>query len=98
MRNSIIRIFGAVVVSMALITACEEAESKKEKALVYEGMSSEELKSVLGEPLSIDSKGEIFDANTMKKMSVQAWSYQKRVVLLINDTVKNPNINSGESN
>jgi len=98
MRKPILKIYSAAVIASALMTACEEPEPKKERGLVYEGMSSEQLKSVLGTPLSIDSKGEIFDANTMKKISVQAWSYDKRIVLLINDTVKNPNFNSGEAN
>lgn len=56
-------------------------------------MSSSELRLVLGEPKKIDSKDEIFDAKSMTKMSLEHWVYEKRIVLLINDTVKNPNLN-----
>jgi hypothetical protein len=61
--------------------------------MVYEGMSAAKLRQVLGEPMKIDSKSEIFNAQSMTKMSLEHWVYEKRTVLLINDTVKNPNLN-----
>ena len=73
-------------------------ESEKQKELVYEGMSSQELEDILGNPNSINSRGEIFNAETMTKMSVEEWIYDKRTVLLINDTVKNPKLNSSGAN
>ncbi|MGB6037065.1 MAG: hypothetical protein WBG42_12405 [Cryomorphaceae bacterium] len=65
----------------------------KPKPMIYEGMSATELRDVLGEPIEIDSKSEIFNAQSMTKMSLEHWVYERRTVLLINDTVKNPNLN-----
>lgn len=76
------------------ILSCGNPEKEiKERPLVYEGMSGEELKNVLGLPARIDSLSPIYDGETMKKMPVEKWFYQKRTVILINDTVKNPNLN-----
>jgi hypothetical protein len=87
----------AIRVSLVLIllTSCGVSSTKNEESrpLVYEGMSADELRGVLGEPKEIDDKGEIFDAKSMTKMSLQHWIYDKRVVILINDTVKDPNLN-----
>ena len=47
-------------------------------------------------PEGLPKRGEIFDAETMKMISVQEWIYDKRTVLLINDTVKNPRVNLNE--
>ena len=61
--------------------------------MVYEGMSATELRIAIGEPNEIDEKSKIFDAESMTKISQEHWIYEKRTVLLINDTVKDPNIN-----
>ena len=63
------------------------------RPLVYEGMSATELRNAIGEPNGIDEKNKIFDAESMQKISQEHWIYEKRTVLLINDTVKDPNIN-----
>ncbi len=82
-----------IPIILFLIVSCSDSEIKAEKQrpLVYEGMSSAELIDVLGEPLEIDTSGFVFDARTMKKGPVIRYRFEKRAVLLINDTVKNPN-------
>ncbi len=83
------------VIGLFIFISCGESSVKNEKPrpLVYEGMSADDLRSVLGEPEEIDDRGEIFDAQSMTKMSLEHWIYEKRVVILINDTVKDPNLN-----
>ncbi|MCZ4408284.1 hypothetical protein O3Q51_05660 [Cryomorphaceae bacterium 1068] len=84
-----------ISLALFLFISCAESSTKREepRPLVYEGMSADELRGVLGEPKEIDDRGEIFDAQSMTKMSLQHWIYDKRVVILINDTVKDPNLN-----
>jgi len=79
----------------SIITSCDSSDSENvsERPLVYEGMSKAELQSVLGEPLKIEIKPEIFDGQTMKRLTLEHWEYKKRTVVLINDTVKNANLN-----
>ena len=78
------------------LVGCGSNEVKKEeRPLVYEGMPKEELEYVLGQPIRVDSLNPIFDGETMKKMPVEKWVFKKRTVILINDSVKNPNFNSG---
>ena len=60
--------------------------------MVYEGMPANELENVLGKPTNIDSSGSVFDANKGKTIKVQKWYYDKRTVVLIDDTVKTPNL------
>lgn len=80
--------------ALLLLVSCSNSDSQeKHKALVHEGMSALELRKVLGEPIKVEDKSKIFDAQSMTKISLEHWVYEKRVVLLINDTVKNPNLN-----
>lgn len=67
------------------------------KPLVYEGMSAKELEDVLGMPMDKDTGRYVYEGETMEKLPVEKWVYSKRIVLLINDTVKNPNLNSSEA-
>lgn len=60
--------------------------------MVYEGMPINELKDVLGEPQNIDSAGSVYDANLGIKKQVEKWRYEKRTVIVINDTVLKPNL------
>jgi hypothetical protein len=84
-----------ISIAFFIFTSCQESTSQdiKPQSLVHEGMSATELRAVLGEPKEINTKNEIFDAQSMTKMSLEQWVYEKRTVLLINDTVKNPNLN-----
>lgn len=75
---------------IALMAACSPSEPRKEKPLVYEGMSKAELEQVLGLPNLQDTLGHMLDVNTNGKIFLERWSYDKRTVLIINDTVKNP--------
>jgi hypothetical protein len=84
-----------LVLLIWIAAACANREEKP-KPLVYEGMSGEELEKTLGLPSEKDSLQPIFDGETMERLPVEKWIYEKRTVLLINDTVKNPNVNSNE--
>lgn len=83
-----------VLLSVLLLPffSCSSGKKKEVRPLVYEGMSAEELRNNLGEPVSIDSTGKVFDTRYKKKMVVEKWKYAKRTVLLINDTVKDSNL------
>ena len=85
-----------LIISIALSSiwiSCQGENKKEVKALVYEGMSRQDLRNKLGEPISIDSSGHVFDTQRQKKVRLEKWEYDKRTVLIINDTVKDPNIN-----
>lgn len=71
---------------------CTEPGKQKIPPLVYEGMSATELRQNLGEPISIDSSGSVFNPEKRKKIKLEKWKYDKRTVLLMNDTVKDSNI------
>lgn len=90
-----IRSFLSLAVAVATIssTSCSNPNQQDEKPLVYEGMSSQELRDKLGDPLSIDSSGKVYDAQHKKKLILEKWEYEKRTVLIINDTVKDSNLN-----
>jgi len=81
--------------TILLLSSCGESARREAtpRPLVYEGMSATELRIAIGEPNEIDEKSKIFDAESMTKISQEHWIYEKRTVLLINDTVKDPNIN-----
>jgi hypothetical protein len=81
-----------VLILSLVLTACAEHAQKEPRPLVYEGMSKSELENVLGVPRSIDSTGSVFSAESGKKLKIERWKYEKRTVLIINDTVTQPNI------
>ena len=56
-------------------------------------MSKNDLIINLGEPISKDSSSKVYDPVSKKMLAVEKWQYDKRTVLLINDTVKDPLIN-----
>jgi hypothetical protein len=91
MRNALF--FLLLMVSPLTSCKSDSHQGEAKRALVYEGMPASELRSVLGEPLKIETKPEIINGQTMQKMSLEHWIYDKRTVVLINDTVKNANIN-----
>jgi hypothetical protein len=81
-----------VLILSLVLTACAEQAQKEPRPLVYEGMPKSELENVLGVPRSIDSTGSVFSAESGKKLKIERWTYEKRTVLIINDTVTQPNI------
>lgn len=91
MIKQLFSFFGALFIILA--PGCTSEKPQNEKPLVYEGMSAQELRNNLGEPTSIDSSGQIYDTRYKKKMIVERWRYDKRTVLIINDTVKDSNLN-----
>ncbi len=80
----------------SLTTACsggnQEKENTQVRSMVYEGMPAKDLENILGTPAKIDSSGSVFDANKGKTIKVQKWYYEKRVVVLIDDTVIKPTL------
>jgi len=88
-------LFGLSLVLLVGCSLSNENSTTTAKKMVYEGMSADELIQTLGNPNSVAIRDSIFDANSMSKMAVEQWNYSKRSVLLINDSVKHPNINSG---
>ena len=80
--------------TLLLCVSCSNSSEKiEEKPLVYEGMSKNDLIINLGEPISKDSSSKVYDPVSKKMLAVEKWQYDKRTVLLINDTVKDPLIN-----
>ncbi len=76
-----------------LLNSCTTSNPSEESArpLVYEGMSAEDLKSVLGNPERRDTSGLVYDAESDTRKRMERWYYDKRTVILINDTVKSSN-------
>lgn len=84
-----------VLFVFTLFTACtgnQKENEAKARPMVYEGMSAGDLENILGQPIKIDSSGSVFDANKGKTIKVQKWYYEKRTVVLIDDTVITPNL------
>lgn len=77
------------------LQACtfSEPEKKKERPMVYEGMPIEDLTIVLGTPDSIQSGGSVYNADLSKTQKVEKWYFDTRTVVVIDDTVKTPNMN-----
>lgn len=88
-KNTIIISIGAL-----LWAQCSNINSEETavKPLVYEGMSSQELERVLGKPNEKDSVSAIYLADQKKTVAIEKWFYDKRIVLIINDTIKDPNV------
>lgn len=93
MCNRIFAITGGLAV--LLLTACGPGKEQRESAarpMVYEGMPAAHLREVIGDPASIEPGGSVYDANTGKTKKVEKWHYDKRIVVIIDDTVKTPNL------
>lgn len=86
--NSRIGIF----ILMVLLVSCGQPKKAPEKPLIYEGMPSKELLNILGNPLSIDSSGRVFNAELREIQKMETWAFPNRIVLIINDTVKDPSL------
>ena len=76
---------------MAACSCAPTPDAEKVRPMVYEGMSVADLREILGEPFAKDSLSTIYMADYGKTVVVEKWSYDKRTVLVINDTIKNPN-------
>lgn len=82
-----------LILSALSFSACDTGDPPEEvRPLVYEGMSAEELRQTLGNPEKTEPGGTVYDANAEKTKVVEKWFYAKRTVVLIDDTVKSPNI------
>ncbi len=79
-----------LLLGISLLTACGETAREKQRPMVYEGMPATELESKLGVPESIDTSGTIYDIALNRKVPLLLWRYETRVVLIFNDTVKEP--------
>lgn len=95
-------LYGLAMGLLVILFSCSGADSNNDErqALVYEGMPKSELLNVLGQPNRIDTTGKIFQTRTNEIQTLERWFYDKRIVVVINDSVKNPNVkgvNSGEA-
>lgn len=59
--------------------------------MIYEGMPVNEVEQLLGRPDSISKNGTIYDVEAGKKKSLYRWHYEKRTIVIVEDTVKVPN-------
>ncbi len=85
-----------LILPIGILFFCSCSEQKNEQkvqSLIYEGMSKNELILNLGQPTSIDSSSKVYDPVQKKLLEVEKWVYAKRTVLIINDTIKDPNLN-----
>lgn len=90
--NFRISILAFFVITLAACTENQKEMETKAKPMVYEGMPAGDLENILGKPTKVDSSGSVFDANKGKTIKVQKWYYEKRTVVLIDDTVITPNL------
>jgi len=67
-------------------------EKQRERPMIYEGMPTTELTQLLGEPDSIQSGGMVYNANFDKNLVVKKWYYNTRTIVVIDDTVKTPQL------
>lgn len=91
------KLIGAIT-SFTLISCCvaiaacqNEPPPEEQRPMVYEGMPINELRQTLGKPDTIQPGGTVYDANTESTKKVEKWVYEKRTVVVIDDTVKSPN-------
>lgn len=76
-----------------LFCSCtSQPQEEKIRPMVYEGMAADELRKVLGEPAQIDTLAPLYSADLEQMVDVVKWQYEKRTVIIINDTIKNPNL------
>lgn len=68
------------------------ADTKNLRPMVYEGMPINDLSITLGKPDSIEPGGTIYNADYNKTQKVVKWYYDERTVVIIDDTVKTPNL------
>lgn len=61
--------------------------------MVYEGMPVGDLTLTLGSPDSIQAGGTVYNADLSKTQKVEKWYFDARTVVVIDDTVKTPNLN-----
>jgi hypothetical protein len=90
----LIRNIAIVAFSIFFWSHCtpKQNSEKAVRSLVYEGMSAQDLERVLGAPSKKDSVSSIYLADEKKTVAVEKWYYDKRTVLIINDTIKDPNV------
>lgn len=62
------------------------------RPLIYEGMPKDELIEILGQPDSIVSGGSVYNADYNKNFAIYKWYYKTRTVMIINDSVKTPQL------
>lgn len=76
-------IFGVLFFSIWISCTNDEGNSA-----LKEGMSAEEVKSVVGEPNEIMELGPVYNADKDQNLKVVKWVYPQRTIVLIDDTVK----------
>ena len=88
-------ISGLFLICIISFQACNSAapDKKKERPMVYEGMPISDLTLTLGTPDSIQTGGSVYNADLSKTQKVEKWYFDTRTVVVIDDTVKTPNLN-----
>lgn len=89
-----LHLFGIGVLLTTIIVSCGTGSSDKreERPMIYEGMPTTELTEVIGEPDSIRSGGTVYNADFNKNQVVKKWYYNTRTIVVIDDTVKTPQL------
>ncbi len=80
--------FGCVLLGLISCRPSTDTNENSAPQLVYEGMTVIELSKVLGEPDSVQTGNQIYDAASSRRKPMERWYYPKRTVVVIDDTVK----------
>lgn len=93
-KRSKLRAFGIIALMAVGIVSCNtgSSENRNVRPMIYEGMPATELKEVIGEPDSIQSGGTVYNADFNKSQIVKKWYYNTRTIVVIDDTVKTPQL------
>lgn len=85
---------GFLFFSITLFVACQSGGKKEAeiRPLIYEGMPKGELVEILGQPDSVLSGGTVYNADYNKSFPIEKWYYKTRTVMIINDSVKTPQL------
>ena len=89
-----LRFIGIGIALTTIMVSCGTGgtEKRQERPMIYEGMPASELTEVIGEPDSIQSGGTVYNADYNKNQIVRKWYYNTRTIVLIDDTVKTPQL------
>lgn len=89
-----LRFFTIAVLLAVGIGSCgtSNPEKRRERPMIYEGMPTTELTEVIGQPDSIQSGGTVYNADLNKSQIVKKWYYNARTIVVIDDTVKTPQL------
>lgn|SRR5690554_34798 len=87
-------LYGLSLIVILSTPGCDfsDPEQRRERPMVYEGMSVNDLTITLGSPDSVQSGGTVYNADLGRTQKVEKWYFDSRTVVVIDDTVKTTNI------